>query len=203
MKYIAHRGLWQDKRDQNTFASIKKALDSGFGVELDIRDKNGELVVSHDPSGSAEVLLFNDVLDLFTNYESVLAINVKADGIIAYLESALAGVAREKYFLFDMSIPETISYLRSDLPTFMRRSEYEDICELHNRSEGVWLDAFETDWWVGNSKILTGEKKICVVSPELHGRDKSDVWNFLKNNRSPAELYICTDFPEIAKAFFE
>jgi hypothetical protein len=203
MKYIAHRGLWKEKREQNTFASIRKALDSGFGVELDIRDRNGELVVSHNPSGSAEVLLFAEVIDLFTNYESILAINIKADGLLTYLESALAGVPREKYFLFDMSIPETIGYLRSDLPTFMRLSEYEDICKLHDRSEGVWLDAFETDWWTGNSKILNSEKKICVVSPELHGRDKSYVWNFLKNERCSADLYICTDFPDIAETFFE
>jgi glycerophosphoryl diester phosphodiesterase len=203
MKYIAHRGLWNEKSEQNTFAAIKKSLDSGFGVELDVRDRNGELVVSHDPSEGPTVLFFKEVVDLFRNYESVLAINIKTDGILANLESALDGVDETKYFLFDMSIPETIGYLKSELTTFMRISEYENTSELHKSAEGVWLDAFNTDWWLENSEILNSGTKICVVSPELHGRDKSEVWNFLKHEQNSPGLYICTDYPELAKAFFE
>jgi hypothetical protein len=203
MKYIAHRGFWTDKSEQNTFGAIKKALECGYGVELDVRDRNGELVVSHNPSENTEVLFLKDILDLFTNYESILAINVKADGILPILESALATVDDERYFLFDMSIPETIGYLKSGLPTFMRLSEYEDFSELHDRSDGIWLDAFHTDWWLEESEIFSSKRKICVVSPELHRRDKATAWNFLKNERNNADLYICTDYPEIAKVFFE
>ena len=46
---IAHRGLWKKKRDQNTIKSLVKAIDSGFGVELDLRDYKNDIIISHDP----------------------------------------------------------------------------------------------------------------------------------------------------------
>ena len=202
MKYIAHRGLWRNKSEQNTFLGIKRALDLGFGIELDVRDKNGKLIVSHDPSFSLEVLLLQEILELAKGYGSVLAINVKSDGILTNLKSALAGFEGDRFFLFDMSIPETIGYLKSGLPTYMRLSEYESYCELHQNSDGIWLDAFKTDWWVGATEIFRSEKNICVVSPELHGRDELEAWRFLKRLDSNSNLYICTDHPERAKEFF-
>ena len=202
MNIIAHRGLWKEKIEQNSYQGIKKALDFGFGVELDVREKNGELIISHDPSNGNEILLFQEVLDLFTRYDSILAINVKCDGILATLKPALAKIDNSNYFLFDMSIPETIAYLESGLTTFMRLSEYESYCKLHTQSDGIWLDAFQNDWWKEESKIFKSVKKICVVSPELHGREKTDAWEFLKSVNETVELYICTDYPESAKKFF-
>ena len=202
MKYIAHRGLWRNKKEQNTLLGFKRALDLGFGIELDVRDKNGKLIVSHDPSYSLEVLLFQEILELAKGYDSVLAINVKSDGILTNLKSALAGFQGDRFFLFDMSIPETIGYLKSGLPTYMRLSEYESYCELHQASDGIWLDAFKKDWWVGASEIFRSEKNICVVSPELHGRDELEAWSFLKRLDSNSNLYICTDHPDRAKEFF-
>ena len=43
---ISHRGFWKEKKEQNTLESFKKAFQSGFGVETDIRDSQNELVVS-------------------------------------------------------------------------------------------------------------------------------------------------------------
>ena len=202
MNVVAHRGLWRIKSEQNTLLGIKKAMDLGFGVELDVRDKNGELIVSHDPSYRVGVLLFEEILELVKEYESVLAINVKSDGILTSLESALAELEGDRYFLFDMSIPETIGYLKSNLPTYMRLSEYESYSELHRESDGIWLDAFQKDWWIYESEIFKSKDRICVVSPELHGRDESAAWSFLKSLDSNFKLYICTDYPEKAKEFF-
>lgn len=49
--------------------------------------------------------------------------------------------------------------------------------------------------------ILKDGKIACVVSPELHGRDYSDVWNQLKYINNP-NLYLCTDYPDEAQKFF-
>jgi glycerophosphoryl diester phosphodiesterase len=203
MKFIAHRGVWNVKSEQNSYIGIKRALDMGFGVELDVRDKNGELMVSHDPTKSFDILAFGEILDLFKGYDSMLAINVKSDGILPNLESALTGFDHRNYFIFDMSVPEAINYLKSGLPTYMRLSEYEPYGELHERSSGIWLDAFHSDWWIRASEIFRSRKKICVVSPELHGRHELDAWHFLRSIDTTAELFICTDKPESAKVFFE
>ena len=48
MEIIAHRGFWRKKTDQNTIGAFKLALNNHFGIETDIRDQNGQLVISHD-----------------------------------------------------------------------------------------------------------------------------------------------------------
>ncbi len=45
----AHRGLHDDKIPENSMAAFRRAVDMGFGIELDVRlSKDGELVVFHD-----------------------------------------------------------------------------------------------------------------------------------------------------------
>ena len=45
----AHRGLHNDERAENSMSAFKSAVDSGYGIELDIRlSKDGKLVVFHD-----------------------------------------------------------------------------------------------------------------------------------------------------------
>lgn len=47
--YYAHRGLHNEERAENSMSAFKAAVDSGFGIELDIRlSKDGKLVVFHD-----------------------------------------------------------------------------------------------------------------------------------------------------------
>jgi glycerophosphoryl diester phosphodiesterase len=50
---LAHRGLWHDKSEQNTLLAIEASWESGFGIETDIRDQLGKVVISHDPPGSS------------------------------------------------------------------------------------------------------------------------------------------------------
>ena len=50
-QYIAHRGLFDNAADypENTLAAFQRAVDAGYGIELDVRlTKDGQLVVAHD-----------------------------------------------------------------------------------------------------------------------------------------------------------
>jgi len=50
-QYIAHRGLFDNARGypENTLAAFQRAVDAGYGIELDVRlTKDGQLVVAHD-----------------------------------------------------------------------------------------------------------------------------------------------------------
>ena len=50
VKY-AHRGLHGEGACENSLTAFKRAVDAGFGIELDVRlSKDGELVVFHDDS---------------------------------------------------------------------------------------------------------------------------------------------------------
>ncbi|MCL2490151.1 MAG: hypothetical protein FWF36_05425 [Propionibacteriaceae bacterium] len=52
-QFIAHRGLFDNSEDypENTLSAFRRAVDAGFGIELDVRlTKDGQLVVAHDDS---------------------------------------------------------------------------------------------------------------------------------------------------------
>ena len=49
--YYAHRGLFDNNSDapENSLAAFKKAVDAGYGIELDVQlSKDDKLVVFHD-----------------------------------------------------------------------------------------------------------------------------------------------------------
>ncbi len=203
MNIIAHRGLWKEKAEQNTIEAFKRAFDNGFGVELDVRDNLGRLVISHDPIVGSQSFGVEEFIDLFNKYDTPLAINIKSDGLIPMIKLSLENVDKERYFIFDMSLPESMGYIKSGLRTYMRLSEYENPSELHGMSSGIWLDAFHDEWWISNNQAFKSNKPICVVSPELHGRGIEKGWTYLKNVLDECDLSICTDFPQAARDFFK
>lgn len=47
--YYAHRGLHDEEIPENSLAAFKKAVDAGYGIELDVQlTKDGKLIVFHD-----------------------------------------------------------------------------------------------------------------------------------------------------------
>ena len=62
MKIICHRGFWKKEQEQNTVSSFINAYSMGFGVELDVRDSNSEIVISHDPPKKKDNL-FSEFLE--------------------------------------------------------------------------------------------------------------------------------------------
>ena len=60
-RILAHRGLWVTDSEKNSKEAIALALSEGFGVELDVRDRNGGLIVSHDPSAESCPLILNEL----------------------------------------------------------------------------------------------------------------------------------------------
>ena len=85
MKILAHRGLWKRNSQKNSMDSFKLALNQNFGLETDLRDFNGSIVISHDPIvDEKNILLFEDLLKYYkdTKSEEIMALNIKSDGII-------------------------------------------------------------------------------------------------------------------------
>ena len=52
MELLAHRGLWQEPAEKNSRIAFERAFQAGFGVETDLRDHGGTVVISHDPPGT-------------------------------------------------------------------------------------------------------------------------------------------------------
>ena len=177
-------------------------------METDVRDYKGQLVISHDlPAETA--MSFEKLLQLYSSIGNnlCLALNIKSDGLQDQLRNLLAKYEVRNYFVFDMSVPDSLIYLKKNLNVFTRQSEYELNPALYDAADGVWLDEFQTHW-ITKSIIenhLNTNKKICIVSPELHGRTYSDEWKLYKQINSKQKksgMMLCTDYPEQANKYF-
>ncbi len=205
---LSHRGWWNDAAEQNTLGAFARGFAAGVGVETDIRDAGGGLVVSHDaPVGPA--LPFADVVALWKErgQAGMLALNVKADGLCERVAQAMAGIDPAAYFLFDMSVPDMRHYLDAGLPVYTRHSDCEPTPAFYAAAAGVWLDALCADWATPDALRAHAQagKRVALVSPELHGREHRRVWDNWKLWREEihAAILLCTDFPQQAKEFFD
>ena len=207
---LAHRGVWSERDHANGYAALKKAIELGFGIETDVRDLNGRLVVSHDPPRSEHHLAFEDVLAMLQNSTAQprVALNIKSDGLQRWVKELLAVrfLNPTNFFVFDMSVPDTLGYLREGVPFYCRVSECEPEPMFMNDSVGVWVDNFsgEFDQVEISKSLLDGGKRVAFVSPELHGRTHEDVWLSMRGkelHKYPA-FELCTDFPIEAQRFF-
>lgn len=204
MIILSHRGFWLDPAEKNSWTAFTRTVASGFGTETDVRDLLGRLVVAHDPAEST-ALPWSELVDLFSARGLPLAVNVKADGLAQLVGEAFSG--REiDWFAFDMSGPETVRYAKAGLPFFTRHSDLEPTPILYDAAQGVWLDAFGDHSWITPhiiSEHLENGKRICLVSPELHGRDPFEFWATLKTLGSLLDnVMLCTDIPTHARDHF-
>lgn len=201
---IAHRGYWIEEKEKNTKASFLRAFTYGYGIETDIRDYKGELVISHNMADKNSMKL-SELLDLYDQYgnHTILALNVKADGLQEELERLLGSLDRKHYFLFDMSVPEQVIYIKKGFCTFGRQSEYEPQIVQYESVDGVWMDEFSKEWITKEEiqKHLRNRKQVGVISPEIHNRNREKLWKILKEIGIDSVL-LCTDLPKEAEAFF-
>ena len=206
MNIIAHRGYWLEESEKNSLKAIEKAFKNGYGIETDIRDYKGELVISHNIADDSCPKL-KEVFDIYKSFDSntPLALNVKADGIQDLLEKQLKEYEIKNYFMFDMSIPEMVVYNDRNFKFFTRNSDIEKECVLYEKACGVWVDAFYNDRDIETAikTHLKNSKKVSLISPEIHKKEKDEVWKMLQKTGISNEerFYLCTDLPKEAEDF--
>lgn len=206
MEIISHRGYWKQPEEKNSEIAFDRSFSLGYGTETDIRDYREELVIAHDVANENN-LSVDRFFEIYKNHASgILALNIKADGLQRKLKASLGHHGLENYFVFDMSIPDTLGYLKEGLTFFSRQSEYEEAPAFYDQCAGIWLDAFLSTWYKPSlirAHIQNG-KRVAIVSPELHRRDHNDLWQMIKADeihRLP-EVILCTDLPEKANHYF-
>ena len=192
--------MWQTPDQQNSLQSIESSRIYGYGVETDFRFNNQSLVISHDPCGDSNLLAVDEI----DFSEIPVALNIKEDGLLDQYESFLEKYPNQNSFLFDGSIPEMVKIREKGLPHALRLSEYET--ELPWEPQFLWIDGFNSDWWIASPQILNLVEKYFVVfvSPELHHREVKSAWEFFDvlDSKQIAKFGICTDYPNELKAKF-
>jgi glycerophosphoryl diester phosphodiesterase len=203
MQIISHRGYWKTASEKNSGIAFARSFDLGFGTETDVRDLDGQLVISHDPPTS-QAMGFEAFLSIHASRDLPLALNIKADGLAAALKSAAVRAGLSNYFVFDMSIPDMLQYKRENVPFYTRLSEYEPAPAFLESASGVWLDSFESTWFDAGTiqALLRKGTRVCVVSSELHKRPHQPLWDLLLPLRHEPQLMLCTDLPEEAQHHF-
>lgn len=207
LRILAHRGF---EPNDNSINGLMNGLRQGFGIETDVRDFNGEIVISHDaPMKFNQLLYLDDFLKAYNdeNHQLPLALNIKSDGLATLLFEKISRFALKDYFVFDMSVPDQFQYLNK-MKVFSRISEFENNFELLKLSQGCWLDEIGSPWLTVKDFefIVNLQKPIAVVSREIHGWNHLDLWEIIRRVLDKYEyghdILLCTDLPDEARVYF-
>ncbi len=180
----------------NTLEHLQRTPHSR-GVEIDVRDYDGELRLVHDPLESGERLE-----DWLAGYRHALVIfNVKCDGLEGRIQALAARHGIEDYFFLDVANPTLVGLARrGERRAAVRYSEYEPIefaLAFAGQVEWVWIDCFTHLPLDAQSYARLREHfKLCVVSPELQKHPRSRIAEFREQLAEMPVEAVCTDYCE-------
>jgi hypothetical protein len=164
MKIIAHR--------RNTLAQLL-STPLEYGIEVDIRSRNKQLIIDHDPFVGGE-----DFVSWIDEYQhGTLILNVKEEGLEVDLKALLQTRGVSDYFFLDQSFPALINAANTgEKRCAIRVSEYESIetaLAFAGRIDWVWVDCFTRFplQKLDVQRLQQASFKLCLVSPELQGHD--------------------------------
>lgn len=205
MIILSHRGYWKEWEERNQRVAFERSFEMGYGTETDLRDICGKIVISHDmPKG--DEITFEEILKIMNGRNLPLALNIKADGQADVIKELLQKYNHTNYFTFDMSIPDQVVQIQKGLTVFTGLSDLLKAPVLFEKSAGVWLDCFDSDWYDASviDNLIAQGKKVCLVSADLHKRTTNYQWKVIKGCASfnNDNLMLCTDYPEKAKEYF-
>ena len=160
-------------RHRRNTAEELRATPTEYGVELDLRSFGERLIVHHDAFVDGED--FERWLDDYRH--RLLILNVKEEG----LEQRLIALMRERgiddWFFLDQSFPFLVRTARGgESRCAVRVSEFESIdtaMSLAGKVKWIWVDCFTRFPLDGvqAARLQDAGFGLCLVSPELQGRD--------------------------------
>lgn len=193
MELIYHR--------RNSIESII-AADTKYGVEIDIRSHGDDLIIHHDPFSPG--ILLSKWLAHYNH--GTLILNVKEEGLESRLIKLMLKKGLTNYFFLDQSFPFLIKWSKAgENRCAVRVSEYEPIetaLVLSKEIDWVWIDCFSNFplTLVEYKTLKSTGLKLCLVSPELQGRDPvtgiARMANYLIENHIVMDA-VCTKRPDI------
>ena len=144
-----------------------------LGVEVDIRSVGDRLILHHDAFVDGED--FETWLTAYRHH--LLILNVKEEGLEDRLIALMHAHGIEDYFFLDQSFPFLIRTAgRGESRCAVRVSEFESIdtaMTLAGKIRWIWVDCFTRFPLDGAqaAQLQAAGFKLCLVSPELQGRD--------------------------------
>ena len=193
MKLISHR--------RNTIEQLKDTPRE-YGVEVDIRSQGEQLIIHHDPFVTG-----GDFEDWLSHYQhGTLILNVKEEGLESRLIDLMKSKGIDDYFFLDQSFPFLVKWSTlGEHRCAVRVSEFESVdtaLTLAGKVDWIWVDYF-THFPLNHENAQRLSKagfKLCLVSPELQGRDAEQEIPQLKDiliERNISAHAVCTKRPDL------
>ncbi len=200
----------------NTIKDLKK-VDYSYGIEIDIRYHNNDLILHHDPlchqENSPEK--FEDLLaEYVKNHKGTIILNIKTEGVELQCINLMKKYHYKNWFFLDLSMPYFVIYSNKvasgEIEGFtpdnlaVRFSEFEPIeyaLSFKNKVRWVWIDCFtKMPLNKENYKILKDANfKLCLVAPELQKHKierSSEFQKILRKNNIKLDA-VCTKKSEL------
>ena len=185
---------------RNTVEELR-ATATSYGVEVDVRTYDGELVLHHEPfSGGTPLRAW-----LADYAHAGLIVNVKEDGLEDAVLALLAEHGVEQFFFLDQPFPTLVKTgRRGERRCAVRVSEYEPVAQalaVAHLVDWVWVDCF-TRFPLAAADVdalRTAGLRTCLVSPELQGRAEAAEAADLAARAADVGLApdaVCTKRPE-------
>ncbi len=181
----------------NTIQDLKTVAPE-MGVELDLREAGGEVILQHDPFKSGES--FEEYLKHYRH--GLMILNIKSEGIEERVSELVKKNGVKSYFFLDTAFPAMMKLIREGEKHIAARfSEHEPIegcLALKGRVEWVWVDCFTRLPFTPQSyALLKPHFKLCLVSPELQQHPKEMIADFKKELKVYPVDAVCTKYPEL------
>lgn len=192
MIYVAHR--------VNTVQELK-AIPECYGVEIDIRERGGKLILQHDPFVDGESL--EDYLREYRH--GLLILNVKCERIEFEVLDLVRKYSIKEYFFLDSSFPMIRLMANKGIKEqAVRYSEYESletVMAMKGQVNWVWVDCFEklAIEYQDYQELKNAGFRLCMVSPELQGRPQ-DIVGYRDSLKQKQIIFdaVCTKVYNIA-----
>jgi hypothetical protein len=193
MNLIMHR--------RNTVTELG-ATPHRYGVEVDIRSHGEQLVIHHDPFVGGPS--FDQWIASYRH--GTLILNVKEEGLESRLSALMDAHGIEDYFFLDQSFPFLVKSARAgERRCAVRVSEFESIetaLTLAGKVDWIWVDCF-TRFPLSAAdgvRLKDAGFKLCLVSPELQGREPVREIAELKHTLDALGIVadaVCTKRPDL------
>jgi hypothetical protein len=192
-----HEGIVQIFSHRVNTATDLALVSPCYGVEVDVRDYDGRLRLTHDPFIQGE-----DLDEFLAGYHHAgIIFNTKCDGLESDIIRLAEKHAIENYWFLDTALPSLVKLAKAGIRNAaVRYSEFEPIeatLSFAGLVDWVWVDCFT--YLPLNPRVweqLRRHFKICIVSPELQRHGRARIGAYRAQLRDMPVDGVCTDFPE-------
>lgn len=168
-----------------------------FGIEIDLRDYDNDIILSHDPYNNNYNCTTLIELMQFYNHKFII-LNIKSERIEHKVIEIMKRYGVDNYMLLDSSFPMIykLAWEGYGDKLCVRYSKYEkldyDFIKKYNIG-WVWVDCFDGKNPLNkfNYNVIKKElnMKVCIVSPELQNYNSVETINeyklgLIENNMS-------------------